>query len=81
MLSRIFWVGAAGIALVAGIMLQDGDWIFGSNDRSIDAAIDRTVDRSVDRTVDRAIDRSVDASRSFQPTHDPKTASHTTSPT
>ena len=57
MLSRIFWVGIAGIALVAGIMLQDGDWIFGSDDRAIDARIDRTVDRTVDRVVDRSVDR------------------------
>ena len=57
MLSRIFWVGIAGIALVAGIMLQDGDWIFGSDDRAIDARIDRTVDRTVDRVVDRSVGR------------------------
>jgi hypothetical protein len=57
MLSRIFWVAAAGIALVAGVMLQGGGWIFGSGDRAIDASIDRAVDRTVDRAVDRTIDR------------------------
>jgi aminopeptidase N len=57
MLSRIFWVGIAGIALVAGIALQDGNWIFGSGDRGIDVGIDRTVDRTVDRAVDRSVDR------------------------
>jgi hypothetical protein len=60
MASRIFWVALAGLALIAGIMIQDRDWIFGWDDRSIDASIDRSVDRSVDRTVDRTIDRAVD---------------------
>ena len=31
MLSRIFWVGIAGIALLTGMALQDGDWIFDLN--------------------------------------------------
>jgi hypothetical protein len=60
MLSRIFWVAAAGLALVAGMVVQDGGWMFGWDDRTIDASIDRTVDRTVDRAVDRTIDRSVD---------------------
>ena len=57
MLSRIFWVGIAGIALVAGIALQDGDWIFGSDDRTVDIGIERAVDRTVDRAVDRSVHR------------------------
>ena len=56
MLSRLFWVGIAGVALIAGIALQDGDWIFGSPDRGVDVGIDRAVDRTVDRDVDRAVD-------------------------
>jgi hypothetical protein len=60
MASRIFWVALAGLALVAGMVIQDRDWIFGWDDRSIDASIDRSVDRSVDRTVDRTVDRAVD---------------------
>ena len=56
MASRIFWVALAGLALVAGIMIQDRDWIFGWDDRAVDATIDRSVDRTVDRTVDRAVD-------------------------
>jgi hypothetical protein len=60
MLSRILWITAAGIALVAGTILQNGDSIFGSSHRSIDASIDRAVDRSVDRTVDRTIHRTID---------------------
>ena len=57
MLSRIFWVGIAGLALIAGIALQDGDWMFGSHDTAIDRSIDRTVDRTVDRVVDGSVDR------------------------
>ena len=57
MMSRLFWVGIAGLALVTGIVLQESDWVFGAGDRSIDASIDRTVDRAVDRTVDRSVDR------------------------
>ena len=60
MLSRLFWVGIAGVALVAGIMIQDGGPFSWGHDRGIDASIDRAVDRSVDRTVDRTIDRSID---------------------
>jgi hypothetical protein len=56
MLSRIFWIAAAGIALVAGVMVRDGGWIFDSNDRAIDASIDRAVDRTIDRTIDRRMD-------------------------
>ncbi len=60
MASRIFWVLAAGLALVTGMVLQDGGSMFGWDDRSIDASVDRAVDRSVDRTVDRTVDRVVD---------------------
>ena len=56
MLSRIFWVGIAGIALVTGMVLQDGDWLFRSSDRAIDVSIDGAVDRTVDRAVDRSVD-------------------------
>ena len=67
MLSRIFWVGIAGIALLTGMVLQDGDSIFGWDDRvtdrverAVDRSVDRTIDGSVDRTVDRVIDGSID---------------------
>ena len=62
MLSRIFWVGIAGLALVAGILIQDGDSMFrwGDHDRGIDASIDRAVDRSVDRAVDGRVDGAID---------------------
>jgi hypothetical protein len=57
MLSRIFWVGIAGIALVAGMALQDGGWLFDSVEREL--GVEQAIDRSVDRTVDRAVDGSV----------------------
>lgn len=56
MLSRIFWVGIAGLALVTGMVLQGDNWLFGSSDRAIDIGIDRAVDRTVDRAVDRSVD-------------------------
>jgi len=56
MLSRIFWVGIAGLALVTGMVLQGDNWLFGSSDRGIDIGIDRAVDRTVDRAVDRSVD-------------------------
>lgn len=62
MASRIFWVMIAGLALVTGMVLQDGVSIFGWNDRvseRVDRAVDRSVDRSIDRTVDRSVDRTV----------------------
>lgn len=57
MLSRIFWIGVAGIALIAGIAVQDGDSILSWGDRH-DMSVQR--DRSIDAKVDRAIDRSFD---------------------
>ena len=56
MLSRLFWVGIASVALVAGIVIQEGGPFSWGHDRAIDRTIDRAVDRSVDRTVDRTID-------------------------
>ena len=56
MASRIFWVMIAGLALVTGMVLQDGVSIFGWNDR-VSERVERAVDRSVDRTVDRTLDR------------------------
>jgi hypothetical protein len=53
MLSRIFWISLAVIALVAGMAVQERSWLFswgedGAIDRSIESRIDRAVDRSVD---------------------------------
>jgi hypothetical protein len=59
MASRIFWVMIAGVALVTGMVLQDGVAIFGWNDR-VSERVERAVDRSVDRTIDRTVDRTLD---------------------
>ena len=63
MLSRIFWIGIAGAALVIGMVVQDGDgFLWGHDDATIDARIDRIVDGSaIDSGIDRAVDRSVDS--------------------
>jgi hypothetical protein len=57
MLSRIFWVGIAGIALVIGMVLQDGDRFFAmaAESESMDG-----IERSIEASVERAIDGSVD---------------------
>ncbi len=55
MLSRIFWVGIAAVALLTGIVLQDGDRFFRA-DRGIDIGIDRAIDRTVDHAVDGSFD-------------------------
>lgn len=64
MLSRIFWVGIAGIALVTGMILQDGDRMF-SWGHDVDRQVDRSVDTDVDRVVDTVkdnVDRAIDGS-------------------
>lgn len=57
MLSRIFWIGIAGIALVGGIILQGGGGIFSWGD---DADHERSVARRIETHVDAAIDHSFD---------------------
>lgn len=57
MLSRIFWIGLAGIALIGGMVLQGGGGIFSWGD---DAKISAKVERSFEDRIDHAIDRSVD---------------------
>ena len=52
MLSRILWIGLTGIALIAGIALQDGPGIF-----SWDHGADRSVAERVDAAIDRGIDK------------------------
>lgn len=58
MLSRIFWVGLAGLALVIGMVIQDGDRMlawghdteFGQDtERAIVAGIERSVTGSFDK--------------------------------
>jgi hypothetical protein len=57
MLSRIFWVGLAGIALITGIILQDGGRIFSM---AAESESMEGVERSIEASVDRAIDGSFD---------------------
>lgn len=59
MLSRILWVGVAGAALVAGMVLQDGDRMFSWADdqTGISAKTERMIEARVERAVDRSIDR------------------------
>jgi hypothetical protein len=53
MLSRIFWVGIAGVALLTGMVLQDGGWFFDmAHESDISAKTERAIDRAVDRSVD-----------------------------
>jgi|GEM_PF-5384307 len=56
MLSRIFWVGIAGIALVTGMIIQDGDQIFSWGDRH-DASV--KAERAIEASVERAVEGSV----------------------
>jgi len=56
MLSRIFWIGIAGIAIVAGMILQNGRGILSWGDGSDHARsqrIESRVDAAIDRTVDK----------------------------
>jgi hypothetical protein len=58
MLSRLLWVGVAGIALIAGIALQDGDSIFSwSHDSDIAAKSGRAVDKQVERAIEGSFDK------------------------
>ena len=56
MLSRILWISVAGIALVAGMALQN-DWPVSWDD---DTEYSEQAARTVEERVDRAIDRSFD---------------------
>jgi hypothetical protein len=58
MLSRIFWVSLAGIALVAGMILQSDSGMFGWGDhRDISAKAERTIEDKVERAIDRSFDK------------------------
>ena len=57
MLSRIFWIGIAGIALVGGMILQGGHGIISWGD---DADHARSVTHQIETKVDAAIDHSFD---------------------
>jgi hypothetical protein len=57
MASRIFWFLVAGVALIGGMVLQDGGTIFSWGDAADDS---RSVEQRIEAGVDRAIDQSVD---------------------
>ena len=58
MLSRIFWVSVAGIALIAGMVLQDGGSIFRwSHDSDVSAKTERVVHDQVDRAIEGSFDK------------------------
>ena len=54
MLSRIFWIGIAGIAIVAGMILQNGGSILSwGTDHSRSHRVESRVDAAIDRSVDK----------------------------
>ncbi|MCL6697513.1 hypothetical protein LZ496_01760 [Sphingomonas sp. NSE70-1] len=58
MLSRIFWIGLAGIALIGGMFLQSNGGIFDWGDhREISAKVDESIEDRVDRAIDRSFDK------------------------
>jgi hypothetical protein len=58
MASRIFWFVVAGLALVGGIIMQDGGGIFRWGDHRTD--VSTKAERTIEARVDRAIDHSFD---------------------
>lgn len=58
MASRILWVLLAGGALVAGMILQDGDRIFGWGDH--DVRIAHNSERAVESRIGRAVERGAE---------------------
>ncbi len=58
MLSRLFWIGLAGLALIGGMVLQSGDGIFSWGDhREISAKVDESIEDRVDKAIDRSFDK------------------------
>ena len=58
MLSRIFWIGLAGLALLGGIAMQSDHGIISWDDHDGDRG--RSLEQKIEARVDRAIDRSFD---------------------
>jgi len=56
MLSRIFWIGIAGIAIVAGMIMQNGRSILSWGDGH-DHARSQRIESRVDAAIDRSVDR------------------------
>jgi len=59
MASRIFWFLVAGLALVGGIIMQDGGGIlsWGDHDTSISTHSEQAIQTRVDRIIDRSFDK------------------------
>lgn len=58
MLSRIFWIGIAGMALIGGMFLQNGGSMFSWGDKpEISVHTERTIEEKVDRAIDRSFDK------------------------
>jgi hypothetical protein len=58
MLSRIFWIGLAGIALIGGMVLQGGGGVFSWGDhKEISAKVEGSIEDRVDQAIDRGFDK------------------------
>ena len=58
MLSRILWVGVAGIAIIAGMAMQDGDGIVSWGDhREASAKSEHVIEAGVQRAIDGSFDK------------------------
>ena len=57
MLSRIFWISVAGFALIAGIAVQDGDFLSWDDHDEVSARSERSIEERVDRAIDRSFDK------------------------
>jgi hypothetical protein len=58
MLSRIFWISLAGIALIGGMILQDGGSVFSWGDhREVSAKAERAIEDRVEHAIDRSFDK------------------------
>ena len=58
MLSRLFWIALAGLALIGGMILQSDGGIFSWGDhRDISAKVDESVEDRIDKAIDRSFDQ------------------------
>ena len=71
MLSRIFWIGLAGIALVGGMILQGGGMISWDDDgdhaRTVAHRIETKVDAAIDHSFDKMTTVTVDGKKADVP--------------
>jgi len=58
MASRIFWVFIAGLALVTGMVLQDGPHMWSwAADTGVSASTQKVIESKVDEAIDRSFDK------------------------